>query len=61
LMDSLASFLKYAMSELMEALDTCSSPAISPRLKPLALISTTLGLLHSNWSAFVLKFQKFPS
>jgi len=28
-MDSLASFLKYWISELMEALDTCSSRAIS--------------------------------
>jgi hypothetical protein len=34
LIDSLAWLRKYFMSELMEALDTCNSRAISPRLKP---------------------------
>jgi hypothetical protein len=63
LMDSLAWLRMYAMSELMEALDTCNSRAIYPRLKPLDLSSTTLDLFHSNCSAlvFVLKVQKFPS
>src|ERR671931_2107617 len=55
--DSLAWLRKYCISEVIEVLDTCSSRAISQWLKPLALISTTLDLLHSNWSDFVLKCQ----
>ena len=65
LMDSLAWFLKYCMSELMVASYTCSSRAISTWLKPLDRISTTFNLLHFTCSAlgsdFVLKVQKFPS
>src|SRR5918912_742694 len=61
LMDSLAWLRRYCTSELMEAIDTCNSRAISVWLMPLDRISTTLDLLHCNCSGFVLKFQIFPS
>jgi len=56
---SMISQVRNVRSDL--ALDICNSYAISPWLKPLDLISTTLDLLHSNWSDFVPKVQVFAS
>jgi hypothetical protein len=56
---SLALFLKYLISEAIKGLETCSSPAISCCVIPLARMDRTRSLRHEILSASVFNLLAY--